>query len=163
MSSPFARADAPKEIAEVNVVPLADVSLVLLIILLVLSPMIRQSMLHVRTAGESSKPEIAATPEELLTPKAPELVLVAAVNPDGYALGQRRFATAVEFVAALRGELAGRTDKKVFLSPHPEVPVGAVVDALETIKTSGAESVALVQTQEAAPADGQVRPAAPAP
>ena len=55
MSGPFMRAEQAKEIAEVNVVPLADVSLVLLIILLVLSPMMRQSMLHVKAAADSPR------------------------------------------------------------------------------------------------------------
>ena len=157
MSNPFARGDAAREISEVNVVPLADVSLVLLIILLVLSPMMRQSMLRVRAAAESSKPE-AAPPAPSLAPA--ELVLVVGLNPDGLVVGGQRFADPGEFMGYMQRELARRADKKVFLSPHPDVPVGLVVHTLETLKTCGAESVALVQTQDT---DAQVRAAAPAP
>ena len=166
MSSPFAAAQEAKEIAEVNVVPLADVSLVLLIILLVLSPMMRQAMLHVHTAADSKKPEIMA-PEELLAPKPPDLVLVVGLNPDGLVVGDRRFSDPGEFIGYMQGELSRRSDKKVFLSPNPDVPVGLVVHTLETIKTCGAESVALVQTAEGPTVPdtdhGQIPAAAPAP
>jgi biopolymer transport protein ExbD len=163
MSGPFMRAEQAKEISEVNVVPLADVSLVLLIILLVLSPMMRQSMLHVKAAAQSPKQEVVP-PEELLLNKPPELVLVVGLTPDGPVVGDQRFSDAGSFIGYMQAELARRSDKKVFLSPGPEIPVGLVVHTLETIKTCGAESVALVQSQEPAPlSDGQVPAAAPAP
>jgi biopolymer transport protein ExbD len=147
VSSPFAAAEEAREIAEVNVVPLADVSLVLLIILLVLSPMMRQAMLHVRTAADSPKREVVP-PEELLAPKPTELVLVVGLNPDGLVVGQEHFSDPGAFIGYMQAQLQARVDKKVFLSPHPDVPVGLVVHTLETIKTCGAESVALVQTAE---------------
>jgi biopolymer transport protein ExbD len=148
MSSPFAKPDEPKEISEVNVVPLADVSLVLLIILLVLSPMLRQNMLPLRAAADSTAPE-TPSPVELLAPQVPELVLVVSLAQDAFAVGARRFTDSAAFSEHLRGLLNIRGDKKVFLEPRPEVSVGAVVRALETIKACGAESVALVQVQEA--------------
>jgi biopolymer transport protein ExbD len=145
------RTPEAREISEVNVVPLADVSLVLLIILLVLSPMMRQSMLHVHSAAASAKPEIMA-PEELLASKSPELVLVVGLNPDGLVVGTQHFSDPGAFIGYMQQELARRADKKVFLSPHPDVPVGLVVHTLETLKTCGAESVALVQSQDEPPA-----------
>lgn len=147
MSSAFFRDEQPEAISEVNVVPLADVSLVLLIILLVLSPMMRQSMLHVRSAGEAARPR-APAPDELLAPRPPELVLVVALTPEGFRLAGRAYATGADVAAALREQLAGRADKKVFLMPHPESTVELVVRALETVKGAGADSVALVQVQE---------------
>lgn len=155
MSSPFHRPDEPKEISEVNVVPLADVSLVLLIILLLLSPMMTQSMLKVKTAGrDSSAPPI----QEPITPPPQEVVLAVAVTPQGFSVGDRVFSSKRDLKLFLQDELLRRTDKKVFVTPHPDVAHGDVVDALELVKESGAESVALVQTQED---DGEVRPAAP--
>ncbi|MBI5200028.1 MAG: biopolymer transporter ExbD, partial [Elusimicrobia bacterium] len=49
--------------SEINVVPLADVSLVLLIILLVLSPMMAQHRLQVQAAAEKAD-SAAPEPEE---------------------------------------------------------------------------------------------------
>ena len=75
-------------------------------------------------------------------------MLVVGLNPDGLVVGSRQFSGPGELVAYLKEELPRRADKKVFLSPHLDVSVGLVVGALETIKSAGAESVALVQTQE---------------
>jgi biopolymer transport protein ExbD len=62
-----------EETEKINVVPLADLTLVLLIVLMVLSPMISQSMIHVAVpniknegAGETPKETPAETPPEPL-------------------------------------------------------------------------------------------------
>jgi biopolymer transport protein ExbD len=146
VSGPFAPRDEAREISEVNVVPLADVSLVLLIILLVLSPALRESMLQVRSAAASASP--AAPAVETLPALPPELVLVVGLAADGYFLGAARFAREEELAQALRAQLRQRSDKKVFLAPYGDATVEAVVRALELITASGAQSVALVQTQE---------------
>ena len=158
MTGPFSSESEAAEISEVNVVPLADVSLVLLIMLLVLSPMMRQHMLQVRQAGAASAP----APVDALTAAPPDLVLLVGLDAQGYALGERRLTSAAELAGALAVELSRRADKKVFLSPAPDVAMELVVRALETIKTSGAESVALVQTQEPKP-NGTLPAAATAP
>jgi biopolymer transport protein ExbD len=136
--------DLGSGISEVNVVPLADVSLVLLIIILVMSPMIAQSWLHVKTAGEATADEL---PPAAAAP--PELVLLVDLGPKGLQVGDRFFRNPMELSAWLKEELPRRLDRKVFLAPHPDVKHGQVIHLLETIKSAGAESVALVETAEA--------------
>ena len=161
MSGPFAPRDEAREISEVNVVPLADVSLVLLIILLVISPALRESMLQLRTAASDNR---AAPAVETLADSAPELVLVVGLAADGYFLGAARFRGEEELAQALRAQLRQRADKKVFLAPYGDATVEAVVRALELITASGAQSVALVQTSDKeVPPDGAIRAAAPTP
>lgn len=151
MSGPFMGQEESREISEVNVVPLADVSLVLLIILLLLSPMLAQSSLRVKAAGQAA-PSSAPAPEEApLPPKPPELVLAVGLDERGLTLAGETFSDPGSFMGALKDALARRDDKKVFLAPGPDVPHGLVVHTLETIKTCGASAVALVQIQEAAP------------
>lgn len=149
MHSPFHQDEAAREISDINVVPLADVSLVLLIILLLLSPMMAQSMLHVKTAGEPEKAPEFVVPQP--PPLDQELVLVVDLGPRGIAVGKYFFAGPGEFIAFMTGELSRRADRKVFLAPHPDVMHGQVVHMIEMIKSCGAESVALVQTQEENP------------
>ncbi|MBI3548644.1 MAG: biopolymer transporter ExbD [Elusimicrobia bacterium] len=158
MSGPFRHEVEMREIAEVNVVPLADVSLVLLIMLLVLSPMMAQSMLRVSAAAESSAPPISQ--RDPTPPPPPELVLVVGLQPGVITVGERIFKEPSSFVAHMRDALSTRTDKKVFLSPSGEVATGQVVVMLETLKACGASSVSLVQIQEAlsTPAPGQTPP-----
>ncbi len=148
MPNPFHKDETAQEISEVNVVPLADVSLVLLIIMLLLSPMMAQSMLHVRTAAKAADDPAPFLEESSPREKPPELVLVVDLGPGGIAVGERLFATPPQLMDFLRTELPRRGDRKVFLAPAPDVTHGAVVDLLETIRLAGASSVALVQTVE---------------
>ncbi len=52
------------ETETINVVPLADLTLVLLIVLMVLSPMISQSMIHVATPSVKSDKNIEQKPDD---------------------------------------------------------------------------------------------------
>ena len=148
MSSPFRREAEAKEISEVNVVPLADVSLVLLIILMVLSPMMVQSMLMVKTAAQ---PKALEHEKEPLPPppEKQDMILAVSLRPDGVMVGNKSFTTMASFMSYMSATLNARaTDKKVFLTPHPDITNGKVVNMIELLKSCGAESVALVQTQD---------------
>jgi biopolymer transport protein ExbD len=148
VASPFRRHEEAAPIADVNVVPLADVSLVLLIILLVLSPMAAQSMLRVQAAAAKAAEPAGPKPgEDPLQPKAPEPVLAVGLTPLGYVMDGIVFDDA-QLKARLAPDLKRREDKKVFLSPELDVPNGRVVTAIETIQDSGASAVALVQVQD---------------
>lgn len=147
MNSPFQRNEESKEISEVNIVPLADVSLVLLIILMVLSPMMSQSMLMVKAAAQA-KPIAEVEPEPLELPKEVEPNLIVNLRPDAIIVNGQPFRGMAVFVGHMAKTLTRRKDKKVFLSPHGEVSNGRVVHMLELLKQCGAESVALVQTEQ---------------
>ncbi|MDX6769670.1 MAG: biopolymer transporter ExbD [Elusimicrobiota bacterium] len=161
--NPFHRDESAAPISEVNVVPLADVSLVLLIILLVLSPMAAQSMLKVQSAAAKAAPPKAPSAEDLLPQRPPEPVLAVGLSPAGYVVEGRFIGGDAELRAWLVPELARRDDKKVFLAPELETPHGRVVSALEAISGMGAPAVALVQVHDpaaSAPA-GDAAPEAP--
>jgi biopolymer transport protein ExbD len=161
MASPFARHEEAAPIADVNVVPLADVSLVLLIILLVLSPMAAQSMLKVQTAAAKAGAPTGPKPgEDPLQPKPPEPVLALGLTPLGYVYDGRLIASDVDLKALLAPLLSKRDDKKIFLAPELDVPNGRVVGAVEALQSCGASAVALVQVADP---DAGAAPAPPAP
>jgi len=141
--SPFHKDDEAAPISDVNVVPLADVSLVLLIILLVLSPMAAQSMLKVQTAAAKAEAALP-TQTEVLTFREPEAVVVLGVTEGGFVIDGKLLATAPELVAYLKLKLSVRTDRKVFVSPELETAHGRVIAALEAVQDAGG-TVALVQ------------------
>ena len=141
--SPFHKDDEPAAIADVNVVPLADVSLVLLIILLVLSPMAAQSMLKVQTAAAKASAAMP-TQTEVLTQREAETVLVLSVSAAGFVMDGKLMATGPELTAFLKQKLQPRSDRKIFVSPELEVAHGQVIAALEAVQAAGG-SVALVQ------------------
>lgn len=151
MGGPFRHNDEAAPISDVNVVPLADVSLVLLIILLVLSPMAAQSMLRVQNAA--SKDDAKRPTGEDLLPKTMETALVVSLTQSGYEAGGRSFTSGAELCDWLKGETARRDDRKAFVEPSLDTPHGRVVSAVELIQGCGASGVALVQIadSEAAP------------
>src|SRR6185369_5521481 len=103
-------------LSEVNVIPLADLSLVLLIILMVLSPMIMQSMIKVQASRASAIKSLAEQPKEpplMLTVKKNELVLNT-VRIDSELDLARRLAAAFE----------RREDKTILLTADPDVAHG---------------------------------------
>ena len=128
--SPFHKADEPAAIADVNVVPLADVSLVLLIILLVLSPMAAQSMLKVQTAAAKAA-SAAPLQTEVLTQREPEAVVVLGVTSAGFVIDGKLIPGAPELAAFLKLKLSVRTDRKVFVSPDletiPRQPISRIL------------------------------------
>src|SRR5262245_24946823 len=95
-------------LSEVNVIPLADLSLVLLIILMVLSPMITQALVQV-TAAQAQK---AQSQQELTTPETPVIVTYdpTALKLNGIVMGSE-----LEFVKRLEEVMGRRRDKSVMI------------------------------------------------
>src|SRR5579864_8253407 len=97
--------EAGEPLNEVNVIPLADLSLVLLIILMVLSPMIMQSMIKV----QASK----ATAIKSLSQQPPEPPLILAIDPNQITLNTVKVTSDLDLAARLAQALGNREDKTV--------------------------------------------------
>ncbi|OGR89606.1 MAG: hypothetical protein A2992_07620 [Elusimicrobia bacterium RIFCSPLOWO2_01_FULL_59_12] len=125
-------------LSEVNVIPLADLSLVLLIILMVLSPMITQAIFQV-TAAQAKK---AQSQQELATPETPIIVSFApgALKLNGAVMGSE-----LEFVKRLSQVLAGRKDRSVLLTASPVLVHGKVVRVMDLIKRHGAANLVMLK------------------
>src|ERR1043166_4003054 len=98
---------------EVNVIPLADLSLVLLIILMVLSPMIMQSMIKVQASKASAVKSLRNQP--------PEPPLILALNADGISLNTVKVIDDVDRASRLAQALSNREDKTVLFTADPAV------------------------------------------
>jgi biopolymer transport protein ExbD len=129
--------DAGEPLNEVNVIPLADLSLVLLIILMVLSPMIMQSMIKVQATKATAVKSMAQKPLE------PPLIL--ALNPDGVLLNTVKVIDDVDLAARLALALSNREDKTVLFTADPAVIHGRFVQVLDLVKQQGAEKIALLK------------------
>jgi len=146
--------DDGEPLAEVNVIPLADLSLVLLIILMVLSPMIMQSMIKVQSSRASSVKSLKDNPPE------PPLILL--INPDGITLNTVKIESDLDLASRLAAALGQREDKTVLITVDPAVIHGKVVDILDIVKQQGATKIALlkkavsVPAQSRAPSSGKI-------
>src|SRR5882672_5047098 len=97
--------DSGEPLNEVNVIPLADLSLVLLIILMVLSPMIMQSMIKVQSSKAAAIKSLAKQP--------PEPPLILALNTDGILLNTVKVNDDVDLASRLAQALGNRQDKTI--------------------------------------------------
>jgi biopolymer transport protein ExbD len=140
MSHPHMKED--EALSEVNVIPLADLSLVLLIILMVLSPMIMQSMIKVQSSRASAV--------KSLQDKPPEPPLILLINPNGIFLNTVKVTTDLDLAVKLNSALMARDDKTVLITADPTVEHGRVVTVLDLVKQQGAEKIALLKKNMAA-------------
>src|SRR5436190_4380306 len=112
------------ETDKINVVPLADVTLVLLIIMMVLSPMVMSSMIRVQ-APKLQKVAARRQPE-----KAPDPLLIK-ITRKGLFLNNNPVESA-EFLGEQIGiKLADNPDRPVVVSAEDTIQVGEVVSILD--------------------------------
>jgi len=133
-------ADKDETLNEVNVIPLADLSLVLLIILMVMSPMISQALIQVAAA----KAAAAQTREELPNPQA-ETPIIVSFAPGVLKLNGVKMTSDIDFVTRLDAMIPTRHDKSVILTASPDLTHGKVVRLMDIVKRHGATDLVLVK------------------
>lgn len=137
--------EGPEETETINVVPLADLTLVLLIILMVLSPMISQSMIHVATPAVKADKNIETDPKEEKKPPEP---LIITITDQGYTLNNVPAQGLDQLMAALQARLAEDPARPVLVTADNAVSVGSVVEVLDQAKQHGANKVSLLKRTE---------------
>ena len=118
--------------AEINVTPLVDVMLVLLVIFMVTAPMMQQGV-QVNLPKANTK---AMTPME-------ETVVVS-VDKSGKVFINKDQIPASDLRSRLTDMFASRDKKEVFLKADAGVPYGEVVKAMADIKGAGIERLGMV-------------------
>ena len=130
------RGSGRQTLTEINVTPLVDVMLVLLIIFMVTAPLIQQGV-------EVNLPEARAKPVD-----SEEQKLVLSIRPDrSLYLGSSEDAARVRF-ADLENKLKGNTramrDKELYLMADKSLPYGFVVDVMATVQRAGIVNVGMI-------------------
>jgi len=128
-------AEAPDGIHDVNMTPLIDVSLVLVVILMVATPMAFQSSIAVQKAAKSGQKAAVVAKSERI-----EIQIVSADS-----LTVNRAAVSREQMeATLRPMLERSATKTVIVRCADAVPHGAFVGVLDEAKRCGAAEIAVV-------------------
>jgi biopolymer transport protein ExbD len=134
--------DEQGEVSEINITPLADVTLVLLIILMLLSPLAMQSMIQIQAA------QAVATRSKTAVVEKP---LFVDITPAGFTVNAKAVSSEYELYRTLQRNLLGKHDKTVLVSSSPDVKYENVVRVLDLVKQSGAVSLSLVPRKKEAP------------
>jgi biopolymer transport protein TolR len=126
--------DDDREIADINVTPLVDVMLVLLIIFMITAPMLHQGM-------EVELPKTVAAAEIPLRVDDP---LVMTVKTDGLVYIRDQPVHPSLLVERLKGLLAGRKDDQVFIKGDRDITYGQFIQVIGLLHAGGIAHVGLV-------------------
>ena len=130
--------------SDINVTPMADVMLVLLIIFMVITPMLQK--------GVSVELARTKNPVDMKEADRDDAVLVAVTRDGKFYLGQSRIGID-DLAAKVNDLLATRLDKKVFVKSDFRSKYGDVVQVVDTIRNAGVDNIGLLTER----LDDQVR------
>jgi biopolymer transport protein TolR len=125
--------DEMSDLAEINVTPLVDVMLVLLIIFMVTAPMLTQGLEVALPQAEGKSFELASNNPAKITVTA-----AGAVYVDGTAVGSKNLD------ASLGPMLRTRRIKRALLEADEGVPYGRVVAVLDVMNRAGVEQLGMI-------------------
>ena len=120
--------------SDINVTPLVDVVLVLLIIFMVITPVVQMGYL-VRVP-----PKAPAN----LPPAAIQDQIVLRLQPEGRIFINKEEVTADQFPAKMRDLLHGNTSKMIFFQGAPENDYETTMKFLDTARQAGAKNIGII-------------------
>ena len=136
---------AGAQVSAPNVVPMADIMLVLLIIFMVVTPMLQKGL----TVDMAQVPN----PADMPNADKDDAIIVGISRDGAVYLGNDK--TALDQITSLvRDRIEGRVDKTVFIKSDARAKYGDVVKVVDEVRSAGVDNVGLLtdKLQKAAPA-----------
>jgi biopolymer transport protein ExbD/biopolymer transport protein TolR len=121
--------------SNINVTPMVDVMLVLLIIFMVITPMLQNKVAVDMARVDNPTPMPDADKEDA--------IVVAITRDGGVFLGQDRVAIS-ELGTQVRDKLADTPSKTIFVRADARAQFRAVEDAIDAVRTAGVDEVGLL-------------------
>jgi len=130
--------------SDINVTPMADVMLVLLIIFMVITPMLQK--------GQTVELAKTKNPIDMKEADRDDAVLVTVTRDGKLYLGQDKVSVDV-LATKVNDLLASRLEKKVFVKSDLRAKYGDVVQVVDNIRNAGVDQIGLLTER----LDDQVR------
>jgi len=129
------RNEGSKVNSNINVTPMVDVMLVLLIIFMVITPMLQNKV----------SIDMAQVTNAVAMPDADkdDAIVVAVTRDGGVFLGQNRVDPS-QLGSLVRDKLSDKTDKTIYVRADARAQYKAVEDAIDDVRTAGVEDVGLL-------------------
>jgi biopolymer transport protein TolR len=118
-------------LAEINIIPLVDVVLVLLLIFMLTAPMMYRGI-DVNLPKAASKPTAVE-----------ERMVLTVTRDQGLFLNDKRVAAGA-LEGTLRDAFRGRTDKTLYLKADAGLAYGTVVETMDRVRRAGIERLGMV-------------------
>ena len=129
------RDEGHKVNSNINVTPMVDVMLVLLIIFMVITPMLTQKV----------QITMAVVKNPIAMPDAEkDDAVVVAITRDGKLFLGQNLVSSSELGQQVADRLANKTDKTVYVRADARAQFKAVEDAIDDVRTAGVDQVGLL-------------------
>jgi biopolymer transport protein ExbD len=125
----------PGAVADINVTPMVDIMLVLLIIFMVITPMLQK--------GVSVDMAKAANPRSMSDADKEDAVLLA-VTRDGKIFLGTSPVSLDEVTKKVKDMISGRLDKTVYVKSDARAKYGDVVKLINNVRAAGVDSLGLL-------------------
>jgi len=136
----LAKRDEGKKVnSNINVTPMVDVMLVLLIVFMVITPMLQHGVSVDMAKVNSPTPMPDADKEDSL---------LVAIMRDGKIYFGTDQVKADELSAKVKDRLANKVDKRVFIKSDARAKYGNVVDVVDNVRSAGVDDVGLLTEQK---------------
>jgi biopolymer transport protein ExbD len=125
-------------VSDINVTPMVDVMLVLLIIFMVITPMLQKGVSVELTQTRNPRNMTDADKED---------ALVVAITRDGKVYVGATRAVQInpdELAPKMKDLLVNRVDKTVYIKADARAKYGTVVDVVDNIRSAGVDSLGLL-------------------
>src|SRR5271169_1715585 len=132
------RDEGAKVNSNINVTPMVDVMLVLLIVFMVITPMLQHGVSVDMAKVNSPIPMPDADKEDAL--------LVAIMRDGQIFFGTDRI-KAEDLSAKVKDRLANKVDKRVYIKADARAKYGGVVDVVDNVRSAGVDDVGLLTEQ----------------
>jgi len=132
--------DHNEPLAEINVTPLVDVMLVLLIIFMVAAPLMQQQV-HIDLPETKSKKAVSVAENDIvLTINTKKQIFIA---KNSFLLS--------DLAEKLEKIFKNKTKKEIYLRADKKVPYGFVVEVMAQIKNAGIDKMGLITNSDTGP------------
>jgi biopolymer transport protein ExbD len=126
---------APAVMAAPNVIPMADIMLVLLIIFMVITPMLQKGLSVDMAKAENSVKMPNADKDD---------AIIIGVTRDGHTYLGREEISLDQISSTVKDQLANRLDKTVYVRSDQRAKYGDVVKAVDEVRSAGVENLGLL-------------------
>ena len=133
-----AKFKAPPPVADINVTPMVDVMLVMLIIFMVITPMLSKGITVDLAKTKNPIPMQAADKSD---------AIVVAVSKDGKTFLGTTQLPAEDLPPKVQDLLTNRVDKTVFVKAEARSKYEKVVDVVDNLRAAGVDNIGLLTEQ----------------
>jgi len=147
------RNEGAKVSSDINVTPMVDVMLVLLIIFMVVTPMLQK--------GISVDMAPVNNPEQMPDADKEDALLVSITRDGKVYFGSEQVQDVSNLTTKVKDRLANKQDKRVYVKADMRTRFGGVVQVVDSVRAAGVDDLGLLTDQRKTAPNAPPAPAAP--